>query len=230
MPTPPILERETALPPLREGDRLDQKTFHARYEAMPGKTRAELVGGVVYMPSPLLLAHGDIHGEAITWLKVYKSRTPGTMVADNATAILGDDSEPQPDISLIILPERGGQARVNADGYLEGGPELVVEVALSSEAFDLGEKRRDYEAHGVREYVVVLLRRQEVVWFVRGDAGFVPLPPEADGIFRSPLFGGLWLDPQALLQADTARILEVLYQGLASPAHAAFVERGGRET
>ena len=38
---------------LVEGQRLDQPTFHALYEAMPPGTRAELIDGVVYMPSPL---------------------------------------------------------------------------------------------------------------------------------------------------------------------------------
>jgi hypothetical protein len=39
---------------LVEGQRLDQPTFHALYEAMPPGTRAELIDGVVYMPSPAL--------------------------------------------------------------------------------------------------------------------------------------------------------------------------------
>ena len=90
--------------PLKAGDRLDQKTFHARYEAMPEHVKAELIEGVVYMPSPLKWEHGDVHGEVLTWLKLYKAATPGTRVGDNATTIMGPQSEPQPDACLILLP------------------------------------------------------------------------------------------------------------------------------
>src|SRR6202035_5074153 len=46
------------LPPLVNGDHLDQKTFHERYEAMP-EVRAELIGGIVYiMSSPQRNRHG----------------------------------------------------------------------------------------------------------------------------------------------------------------------------
>jgi hypothetical protein len=45
--TPVTTGKETKMPPLEPGDRLDQKTFHERYEAMPEHVKAELIGGVV---------------------------------------------------------------------------------------------------------------------------------------------------------------------------------------
>jgi hypothetical protein len=48
------------LPPLEAGQLLDQPTFHDRYAAMPPSTRAELIGGVVHMPSPMVRDHGEI--------------------------------------------------------------------------------------------------------------------------------------------------------------------------
>lgn len=211
--------------PLEPGDCMDQETFHARYEAMPEHVKAELIEGVVYMPSPLKLVHGEVHGEVITWLKLYKAATPGTRVADNATTIMGPFSEPQPDASLFIVPEYGGQTTINAEGYLVGSPELLAEVALSSQSYDLHGKRRDYDRAGVQEYVVVLLREQRIVWFVRRAGAFAELEPGPDGIFRSEFYGGLWLDGEALLRCDTLRVHEVLRQGLASPDHARFLAR-----
>jgi Uma2 family endonuclease len=211
--------------PLEPGDCLDQETFHARYEAMPEHVKAELIEGVVYMPSPLKIDHGEVHGEVIAWLTLYKAATPGTRVADNATTILGPFSEPQPDAILLVSPEYGGQTRINTQRYLVGSPELLAEVALSSQAYDLHAKRRDYERAGVQEYVVVLLREQRIVWFVRREGSFAELEPGPDGIFRSEFFGGLWLDPAALLRCDTLRVHEVLRQGLASPDHAHFLAR-----
>lgn len=219
-----IAETQTeAIPPLEPGDHLDQKTFHERYEAMPKNVRAELIEGVVYMPSPLKHPHGGVHIELGTWLTRYKAHTPGVDVLDNATMILDEANEPQPDAALRLLPEYGGQSRENEEEYIVGAPELAAEVALSSVAIDLHAKRRAYERAGVREYVVVVLREQRVAWFVRRGAAFAPLEPGPDGILRSEFFGGLWLDPAALLRRDTLRVEEVLQQGLASPDHKAFL-------
>jgi Uma2 family endonuclease len=216
--------RAEPIPPLEPGDHLDQKTFHKRYEAMPEHVRAELIEGVVYMPSPLRVPHGRSHSQVMIWLGRYMAFTPGVDVLDNATTILDDANEPQPDAALRLLPEYGGQTRDNDEEYLVGAPELAVEVALSSVAIDLYEKRRAYERAGVRDYVVVVLREQRVAWFVRRGATFAPLEPGSDGILRSEFFGGLWLDPAALLREDTLRVEEVLQQGLASPDHKAFLE------
>src|SRR5438477_2701594 len=97
------------LPLLENGDRLDQKTFHARYEAMPEDVRAELIGGIVYMSSPLKPRHGRMHVKLMGWLWTYEEATPGVELYDNTTAILGPESEPQPDAYLLVSPEKGGQ-------------------------------------------------------------------------------------------------------------------------
>jgi Uma2 family endonuclease len=219
-PTP----QEQSLPPLEAGDHLDQQTFHARYEAMPEDVRAELVGGVVYMPSPLKRPHGRMHVWVVRWLSEYEEATPGTEVLDNTTNILGPQSEPQPDASLRVLPDHGGQTR-EQDGYVIGAPELVVEIASSKDSIDLHAKRTDYERAGAKEYLVVVLRQAQVLWFALRAGHFEELAPGPDGILRSEVFPGLWLDPAALLGLDTRRVLEVLRQGLASPEHGAFVNR-----
>lgn len=212
-----------ALPPLETGERLDQKTFHARYEAMTENVKAELIDGKVYvMPSPLLPRHGRPHARVMSWLGSYQAETPGTDLLDNTSTILSDRSEPQPDACLLILPEFGGQTRENDKGWLEGTPELVVEVASSSQSYDLHEKRDDYERYGVKEYIVYAARQKRVFWWVRRGSQFAELAPGPDGIYRSEAFPGLWLDPAALTQSDSARILAVLRRGLASPEHAAF--------
>jgi Uma2 family endonuclease len=156
----------------------------------------------------------------MAWAVVYEGRTPGTLAFDNTTHILGEESEPQPDVSLLIV---GGQTKEDADGYIVGAPELVVEVASSSVAIDLHAKKRDYERHGVQEYVVVIVRDARVLWFVRNPEGkFVEMPPDGDQIHRSRQFPGLWLDGAALLRGDTTRVLDVLNQGITTPEHAAF--------
>jgi Uma2 family endonuclease len=225
LPKAPIPPEANSLPPLEPGDHLDQKTFHARYEAMPENVRAELIGGVVFMPSPLKNPHGRMHARLMAWLGAYEEATPGTDFFDNTTDIMGPVSEPQPDAILIVLPEKGGQTRENPEGWMEGPPEFIAEVASSTESYDLYEKKRDYEKEGVKEYLVVALRQAQVFWFISRQGKFELLPPGPDGILRSETFPGLWLDPASLLRRDTRRLLEVLRQGLASPEHAAWVAK-----
>jgi Uma2 family endonuclease len=209
---------------LVEGQRLDQPTFHARYEAMPPSTRAELIDGVVYMPSPVGHAHGKANVPVIVWLSYYAEKTPGVEVLDNATTILGWKSEPQPDGLLRILPECGGQTR-NERGFVHGAPELVVEVARATRYVDLGPKLADYERAGVLEYVVHALEPDEVFWFGLENGALVERPIDSGGLFRSSVFHGLWLDPRALLVGDTESLRAVVDLGRAAPEHAALVAR-----
>jgi Uma2 family endonuclease len=217
-PFPPTTDR---LPPLEAGDRLDQPTFHARYKQMPPGLKAELIGGIVYMPSPVSRRHGRPHGDLLFCLVYYRTFTPGVDTSDNGTTILGDDSEPQPDAFMRI--ETGGQSRLNEEDYAVGCPELVCEVANSSVSYDMHAKRDDYERYGALEYFAAVVREARVARFARRDGKLVEVPPDADGLFRSTAFPGFWLDPAALLRGDTRQLMEVLNQGIATPEHAAFV-------
>lgn len=212
-------------PWLENGERMDQKTFHERYEKTPPGFKAELIGGIVYvMSSPLKIRHARSDFNLSGLMFIYSAATPGTEGQTNATTILGEESEPQPDSALLILEEYGGQSRDGADDYTHGAPEMIVEVALSSRSTDLNQKLRDYESAGVREYIVYDLRGGRVRWFDNQDGRFVPLEPAEDGLFRSRVFPGFWLDPAALSAKDKASLIAALNRGLASPEHAAFVE------
>lgn len=225
VPSPSTAWHGQHLPPLEAGDHLDQATFHARYEAMPLDFRAELIGGVVFVPSPLRKEHGSYHALVMGWLIHYSIATPGTETLDNTTAILGDDSEPQPDAALIIEPARGGQTSVSEEGYVTGPPELIVEVASSSESIDLHAKRRDYEQAGVLEYVVVVLRQRVVRWFGLQAGTYREVEADASGIFTSTIFPGLWLDAPALIGLNGRQVMATLQHGTETPEHVAFVQQ-----
>jgi Uma2 family endonuclease len=214
------------IPPLENGDRLTRAEFERRYDAMPGLKKAELIEGEVFMPSPVRHSrHGHPHTRLITWLGNYETDTPGVEAGGNGSVRLDLDNEPQPDAYLIILPEHGGQARISEDDYLEGAPELVGEVSSSSVSYDLGKKLGVYRRNGVREYVVWRVLDLQIDWFVNRDGRFEPMQPGADGILRSAVFPGLWLDPAALVRGDNAAVKAILEQGLKSPEHADFIAR-----
>jgi Uma2 family endonuclease len=220
-------ERTPVIDPPRtlvEGRRLDQPTFHALYESMPPGTRAELINGVVHMPSPVGGAHSIAHVPVIVWLDYYAEKTLGVQVMDNATTILGWKSEPQPDGLLRILPEAGGRTW-EEHGFVHGAPELVVEVSKATRYVDLGPKKADYEQAGVLEYVVHAIDPDEIFWFYQDQGMLVQRAIGDDGLYRSTAFPGLWLDPQALLKGDRQRQRAVVDLGCATPEHAAFVAR-----
>jgi Uma2 family endonuclease len=174
------------------------------------------------MPAALRSPHGRFHGILMTWMGNYWIGTPGTDFLDNATVFLGDNSQPQPDGCLRIP---GGQSSENDDEYIVGPPELVAEIASSTESYDLHTKRCDYDRWGVAEYLVFVVSERRVVRFVRQTSGLVELSADSDGILRSKEFPGLWLDPNAFFHLNGQRIVEVLNRGLASAEHAAFVAR-----
>lgn len=210
--------------PLETGDHLSRDEFERRYDAMPELKKAELINGVVFMPSPVRWdRHGTQHARILGWLIQYEAATPGTQTADNGSVRLATDSEPQPDAALIILPTYGGQAKFTPDGYLEGAPELVAEIASSSVSIDRNSKLKMYQNSGVREYIIWRVLDNEIDWFVLRDGVFVALTLDADGRYRSEVFPGLWLDPAALINGNLAEVMAVLQQGIASAEHATFV-------
>lgn len=218
--------RLPSVPPLENGDRLTREEFERRYNAIPDLKKAELIEGVVYMPSAVRLRrHGNPHFRLIGWLGAYEVATPGVVGGDNASVRLDLDNEPQPDAFLLIDPARGGRARIDADDYVVGGPELVAEVSSSSVSFDLDVKLRVYRRNGVCEYLVWRVLDREIDWFVLRQDRYEKLAENPDGILRSEVFPGLWLDAAALVSGELVRAHQVLQQGLADPAHTAFVER-----
>lgn len=208
-------------PPLSEGDRLDSAEFLRRWEAMPELKHAELIDGVVFMPSPVSITHGTVHNDVSGWVFFYRTKTPGCQAGNDTTWIMGPKDVPQPDTYLRILPEFGGQSSESGScGF--GAPELVVEVSGSSRSRDLGVKLDLYRRTGVREYLTVSLRPRKTIWreLVRGR--YREIAPGDDGLIRSHAFPGLWLDPAAIWNGN---ILAAAERGLRSPEHAAFVQQ-----
>lgn len=206
---------------------MSQAEFHRRYEACRTGEKWELVEGTVYLVSPLRLPHGLHHLELSGLFFLYKAATPGVQAADNTTVILSEHSEPQPDLFLRVAPEAGGRSRNNAESYVVGPPELVVEVAHASRAIDLHAKRRIYQKAGVLEYLVLVIDEGRLVWIDMPQD--VERPLDADGLFRSGVFPGLWIDPAAVIACDTNRSIAALQRGLASPEHQAFAAELARK-
>ena len=215
-----------AVPPLKHGDRLTRDEFERCYEAMPHLKKVERIEGVVYMPSPVRIdLHGKPHAQIMAWLGVYWIAPPGVDLADNSTVYLDSNNDPQPDALLRIEPAQGGRSRIIDKGYVEGAPELIVEIVGTSADYDLQDKLEVYQRCGVQEYIVWQTQDRRLDWFQLVNGKYVAFTPSAEGIIESRIFPGLRLAVTALLAGDRAKVLSELQAGLQTAAHAAFVER-----
>jgi Uma2 family endonuclease len=221
---PRFVNRE--IPPLEAGDRLQRDEYLRRYRAMPDFDHAELIEGVVYMGSPVSAeGHGGPHFRMVTWLGTYQVNTPGVDGGDNATIELDDENLPQPDGYLRLLEDRGGKSML-VKGYLVGPPELIVEVSASTASYDLHDKLNAYRRNGVREYLVWRVWDREFDWFQLRGRRYQRLSPDRQGVYRSEVFPGLWLDSKAALAGNFKQVMATLQLGLASPEHQAFTSEG----
>lgn len=169
--------------------------------------------------------HALPHGYMITLLGTYRIFTPGVTLYDNATVRLDKNNEPQPDALLRIDEDKGGRSRLTEDDYIEGPPELALEIAGSSAAYDLYDKKETYRRNGVQEYIVWNSRARSLSWFSLQSDEYVTLEPDESGVIRSQVFPGLWLNVDAFVAGDLARAYEVLQAGIAEEDHQEFVKK-----
>jgi Uma2 family endonuclease len=205
------------------GERMTAEEFLRRWEELPDLKNAELIDGIVHVPSPVGCQHGGLSSRIIWWIAYYKQATSGCEAGSRATwLMLG--SVPQPDVYLRISPSHGGQSWNNGL-YGGGAPELIAEVCDTSTEVDFGPKRKLYQRAGVREYITIETFGKRIVWRMLENGVYVSQEVPPDGILRSQVFPGLWLDVAAFWVEDGAKMLAALNAGLASEDHQKFVVR-----
>ncbi len=102
---------------------------------------------------------------------------------------------------------------------------MVVEIALSSHAYDLHEKKAVYQRNHIPEYFVWEVMDARLHWFALEAGEYAPIKPRPDGLSCSRVFPGLWLDLGALLSGDEKKLFRALDRGLKSAEHKAFVKK-----
>ncbi|HBN75434.1 MAG TPA: Uma2 family endonuclease [Planctomycetaceae bacterium] len=218
--------QEERVPFLENGDCLDGEEFLRRWEAMPEVKQAELVEGVVFMNAAQRFSyHGDQLLKIGYWLNSYVAETPGTHCGGDCTVQFEENCILQPDTCLFLSPELGGCCHINDEHFLEGSPELILEVSASSASRDLNQKKKIYEECGVREYVVWNVLASKFVWYRRQENQFVEISCDEQGCYRSQVFPGLWLNAIAMLAGDLKSVRDTVIQGLASSEHEQFIEK-----
>lgn len=203
---------EAEVMPLESGDRLTREEFHRRYCADPRAKRAELILGVVYVSSPMRYDQHDKPTASVRgWLFTFQLERPNIRVGNTATVLLLGDTEVQSDAFLFYEPPSWpGGIRRREDGYLEGAPELVVEVSASTASYDLHDKMEAYRLAEVQEYIVWRVLDRAIDWFRLRNGRYVRLEPDARGMIESEVFPGLRLDVAAMLAGDDRGVIAAL--------------------
>ncbi|MCC6590562.1 MAG: Uma2 family endonuclease [Bryobacterales bacterium] len=203
-----------AAPLLISGMKMSREEFMRRWDASPDIKHAELIDGEVYVASPVSVDHSLLDGFAGFWLHTYAAAASTCIVGHSETWLMLESS-PQPDLSLYFKPEYGGKFALR-NNYRQGTPDLVVEVCVTSTEYDFGPKLALYQRAGVSEYITLEQLHSRITWRVLRDGSYQPLKPADDGIYRSEVFPGLWLDASAIWHGDYRRIREVVDSGVAA--------------
>jgi Uma2 family endonuclease len=154
--------------------------------------------------------HGAPHGLVVMWLRAYAGKTPGVQSSLQGTVYLDVDSEVQPDAFLFWPPPRGTRARLDEKGYVDGVPDLIVEIAASSASYDLHAKKEAYRRAGVPEYIVWRTLDRQIDWFRLRNGAYVRVEPDAGGIIESEVFPGLRLAVDSMLAGDVAGVFAAI--------------------
>ncbi len=212
------------IPWLENGDRLTREEFHRRYEAMPKNVKAELIKGVVVSSNRVKSCHAKASAKIIGFLGFYSMKIFGLNLSNHVTWKFDKDNEFQPDCILRIEEDCGGKSWINDDDYLEGSPELTVEVAASTASYDLHDKLEIYEQKSVQEYIVWRVLDKQIDWFSLEKGKYQRLSANNRGIIESKVFIGLRLNVNALLNDDLTQVLQDLQSGITSKSHKEFVK------
>lgn len=196
------------------GIHMSREEFLRAWEATPELKNAELIEGIVYVPSPVSPSHAFFDSLLISRLVIYAASKPGLEAGNNATWIMLESS-PQPDAHLRRLPEFGGTSGI-AGNLLNGAPELAVEICVTSREVDFGPKLALYQRAGVREYITLETLISRVQWRVLDNGSCRNIEPDAEEVFRSDFLPGLWLDSKALWSRDSGALLATLQKGIAA--------------
>jgi Uma2 family endonuclease len=218
-------------PLLLNGDHLSVPEFERRYEALPGDNKAELIEGIVFMSPPISSDHGKANSLLTLLLAQYAAATPKVTCAVNASVRLDGKNEYQPDVMLWIESGSLSRTKVGAAGLLEGRPELVAEISMSSRSFDLNEKKAVYQRNQIQEYIIwEMVDEPKFHWYSLENGEYVSLAMRHDPrglVACSRVFPGLWIDWLSLIvgKGFDRGAFRNLNKGLKSAEHKAFVKK-----
>ena len=197
-PTPPF----TVAP-------LPRMTYQEFLEWADG-INAEWVDGEVILMSPVSQAHQRILGFLLTLFQhfVEANDLGEVLFAPFQMRLRTRPSGREPDL-LFVARDRLDKLQ---DAYLDGPADLAVEIiSADSRARDRVDKYREYEQAGVREYWLIDPAREFADFYrLNADGIYSQVIIDDDGIYRSNVIEGLWLEVDWLWQDPLPTLMSVL--------------------
>ncbi len=198
------------LPKVAPGDRMTDDEF---FQFAPADRKAELIGGILVMPSPAYDPHEDRQGFLLTILRTFVRHKQLGIVRGSHTAVhLQTGENYEPDV-LFVAAERANIVR--REGVF-GAPDLVIELLSPGTAnYDWGVKRRVYAQSGVRELWLIDPNGLDGSAFFQRDESGLKEVSFQDNVLRSLAVPGFylradWLWPESGNLPDEIGVLKEL--------------------
>lgn len=167
----------------------------------PEDQKAELIDGVMIMPSPPLTIHEQLFSFLFRLLGGYTEELElGEILGSRTAVALDANNAPEPDILFVSADRR----HIIQEKGVMGAPDLVIEIlSAGTVRYDRGTKFDAYERAGVRELWLIDPYGPTGTEFYCLEGGrFQPFISDADGILRSAAVSGFWIDVNWLWPQD----------------------------
>jgi len=189
-------------------------TFGEFVEVIQDDEKADLIDGVIHVASPENIEHNDLVSWLTTILRLFVEQCRlGRVMVNKVAFRLADKTAPEPDVAFV----RAGRERIIKPGYVDGPPDLAIEIVSPDSAErDYGEKRVRYETAQVLEYWIIDPEQRRATFYGLEPTGFVDLQP-VEHVFRSRVLPGFALDTRWLWQRPLPDTLPIV-QGLLESA------------
>jgi Uma2 family endonuclease len=170
----------------------------------------EWVEGLVVPMSPVNKIHQDLGGFLLTLFRCFvEERRLGTIYYEPFNMKTGPNLPGRSPDLLFVANENWSSIKEN---YLDGPADLVIEiVSPESGPRDRGEKYREYEKGGVREYWLLDPQKKKAEFFLLGaDGKYRSMSTDDKGIYHSSVLQGLWIKVEWLWQDPLPSLFAVL--------------------
>jgi Uma2 family endonuclease len=170
----------------------------------------EWVRGYVIKMAPIRLKHYDLTQYLQDLLKIFFLLNPiGRVVGEPFVMRLAAvESRREPDLQVILeanLPNL-------KETYMDGPADICIEVVSpSNAATDYGEKLEEYEQGGVGEYWLFDPQRRATAFYRQQETGgYLSIPPDADGNYRTPRLPKFVLNVPTLWQDELPNVVQIM--------------------
>lgn len=171
-----------------------QDYHHLIEQGLLDGKKVELLDGNLMTMAP----EGPLHSYTTNTVADYlRQNLHGLALVREAHPITLSQSEPEPDIAIVLPPqERYKERHPQADDIF-----WLIEIANSTQAYDLNDKKQIYAQEGISEYWVAdLTNRQLFVFQAPNNGDYRLQQTHSDSIIRSQAFPDIEISVQEMFR------------------------------